>query len=314
MVVAVGSYLAPFTVSGTLVSSKPLQSGAVVIGAADRDADTSLPSDNATIRPDGTFTFNNVPSGDYQLRARAEVEGDPAPLFAAYKVRVGSADVKNVRLSLAPGGRIRGTLTFTGQAPRTHDGLRVRTAAADGHRFGDARPVTVGASGSFDIQGVMPGRHFISVEGLPHPWILDQVHWRGRDLVDLPVDVQSRQVLEDVRLTVSESGAEVTGLVRGADGTPAARALVVVAPLAQQFWTTASRRFALTQSDDGGRYRITGLPPGEYRAAAPEGVDEAAAARPRVIGALVAHGSPLLLTARESRELDLTRIRADAAR
>jgi hypothetical protein len=99
--------------------------------------------------------------------------------------------------------------------------------------------------------------------------------------------------------------AEVAGTVRDPRGKAVPDATIVFVPLSPQFWTPASRRFGLLRADASGRYRLRGLPPGEYRAIASTGLEEADVFRRDLLKDAASSGVPLSLKALEERSLDL---------
>jgi hypothetical protein len=260
------------------------------------------------IDPDGRFTFRNVPPGQYQIRARAETDPQEAALVATYRVVVNGRDLTGLELPLMPGAVVAGRIVQNGRQARTGQGfkgVRVRAPFADGSSFGDAPTGTVGADGAFRIRGLMSGLHVITVEGLEEPWVIETVTWRGEDITDLPIDVEPRQRFEDVRITLTDAASDLTGTVRDARGGPVEDALVVVVPTAAQFWHRSSRRLAVRRSDNGGRYRVRGLPPGEYRALATVDLDETEAYRRDRLAELLELGQPIRLGAPQAQALDL---------
>jgi hypothetical protein len=236
---------------------------------AERDPAAGQPGD-VMIFPDGTFTFTHVPPGNYQIRGRAETDAGGASLFALYRIVVAGDDV-TVALVLRPGASVSGRVTADAvrtPGPGTFAGLRIQAPFADGSSFGDRPTGEAVADGSFTIHGVMSGSHVITVEGLPHPWVLKHVMYRGQDISDAGLEADSGQQLADVRVTITDVASEVTGTVRDAEGHGVAGATVLIIPAAPQFWTRVSRRFGRTPTDADGRYRYRGLPPGEYRVVA----------------------------------------------
>jgi carboxypeptidase family protein len=153
---------------------------------------------------------------------------------------------------------------------------------------------------------MLPGSHLISVEGLQEPWVVKSVTSRGQDVTDTGLEADARQRFDNVRITATDAATEVSGLVRDDNGTPVADAMVLVIPLAQQFWLRSSRRFGLLRTDVDGRFKIRGLPEGEYRVAASVDVDESDAFRVTVLDRLSQAGASLSLKPLEQRVLDLS--------
>jgi Carboxypeptidase regulatory-like domain len=298
----------PARVSGRLSAPNRgrLLSGAVIMTHG--DAAMTVPSQDAMILPDGTFVFSNVAPGRYEIRARGELVPGATAHFATFRVLVEGRDITDVEMTLLPGATITGTILFEPvktPKPAAIAGIRVRAPLTDGSTFGDALTGEVLANGSYAIRGVMAGNHLVTVEGLPYPWIVKSVISRGQDITDVGLEADARQRFENVAITLTDAASDVSGVVRDAKGRPAADAMVLVIPLAQQFWHRTSRRFGWLRTDAAGRFRIRGLPEGEYRAVASLDVDENDAFRTAILERLSDAGTPLTLKDLEQRVLDL---------
>lgn len=298
----------PARVSGRISAPdrRQLLSAAVIMARA--EAATTAPED-ATILPDGTFSFRNVPPGRYEIRARGDIVPGGTAHFATFRVLVEGRDITDVQMGLLPGATVSGLLAFEPvrtPKPATIAGIRVRAPLADGRSFGDALTGEVQPDGSYAIRGLMAGSHLLTVEGLPYPWVLKSVTSRGQDITDAGLEADARQRFEHVRITITDAATEVSGLVRDGKRQAVADAMVLLIPLAQQFWHRTSRRFGLIRTDAAGRFTIRGLPEGEYRAVASLDVDERDAYRAAVLEPLSDAGTPLSLENFEPRVVDLT--------
>jgi hypothetical protein len=298
----------PVRVSGTIATfdQRRLASGAIIMSPGDAEGRDAIATRDVQIRPDGAFAFRNVPPGRYHVRARGEVEPGGTAHFATYSVTVEGRDVDQLAMTLVPGGTIEGLVAAeTVSSPRlAYSGLRVRAPIAGGN-FGDTLTGDVGRDGGFRIRGVMPGSHRILVEGLPDEWVVKSVAYRGQDLTDAVLDVESRQELKDVKVVITDATTEVRGTVADERGRGAARALVAFVPAERRFWTRISRRFRLLRTDSGGRYRIRGLPAGRYHALATYDLDESDAHRRDIVEDVVARAASLDLDDRAHRLVDL---------
>lgn len=300
----------PARVTGLLYTEdrRQLVSGSLIMSPIHGEGLTSVPSHDAMIRGDGTFVFRNAPPGRYQIRARGEVEPGGTALFATFKVVIEGQDITDVNMLLIPGASVSGSVLVEAVGtprPAAWPGARVRAPLGDGSPFGDAPTGDVRPDGSYSIRGIRAGAHVIRVEGLPFPWLLKSVTHRGQDITDLGLEAESRQRFEDVRVTITDVASEVSGTVMDTKGAPVADAMVVILPLSQQFWSRTSRRFGLLRTDAGGRYRLRGLPAGEYRAIASIELDETEAYRRELLQTFSQAGVPLSLKPLEQRRLDL---------
>lgn len=309
----------PARVSGTLMSidRRQLISGAVIMSPTDGEALTVVPTRDVQIQPDGTFAFRNVPPGRYQIRARGEVDPNGISQFATFALTVEGRDVANLDMTLTPGASIDGTVLVEATAtprPETFTGVKVRAPFADGSSFGDTPTGDVSPNGAYRIRGMMTGSHYITVEGLPFPWVLKQVFYKGRDISDTPIDVVSRQQVTDVRVTITDAANDISGVIKDERGRGASDVLVLFIPVAPHFWTRTSRRFGLLRTDPAGQFRIRGLPRGEYRALASNDVDESEVFRRDVLQELIAQAVPIALGDRERRTVELPLVSFSTAR
>jgi hypothetical protein len=265
-------------ITGTLAApdGRPLLTAAAVLVPRDTTTPLPLDADHVELRPDGRFVFGDVPPGNYEIRVRAEIDRNGPMAFGSVAVSVQGRDVTGIAVPLLKGAAVHGTVKWeTRGFPADRARILVRAPLADGTSFGDSLTGTVAADGSFRIRGVMPGWHFFQVEGLPGPWGVKAVYLQGRDISDLPLEIEAGGRIAGVRIVLSTALTEVRGTVRDSAGAPAGGALVIAAPPAGGVALRGSLRFRNTRADRDGRYQLRGLMPGEYRLSAVAGVSDA---------------------------------------
>jgi hypothetical protein len=282
-----------------------LLSGAILMTPRDGEGVPMVPPEQPEIMPDGRFSFRNVAPGHYQIRARGQTPSDVGALFASYAIEVFGNDVDGILMVLRPGAIVDGTVTFEsrrGTRPPEPMTLRVRAPFIDGNGFGESLTGLVQSDGSYALRGVMKGVHQLVVEGLTEPWVLKSVRYRGTDITDLPLSVDERQQLHDVRIVVTDTTSEVTGVVLNPLKLPVANTTVLVCTQVPMFWARTSRRLQVAYTDQAGRWTVRGLPPGEYFAVAAPMVDESDLGRHDRLEALQAIGTPFRLETADARE------------
>jgi hypothetical protein len=298
----------PARLSGSIWTPerRPLASGAIVLIARNSITNTPLLAEDVEFLPDGRFTVRNVPPGQYQLRVRAETDRTLPFWFASFMVTVAGSDVDGIQMVLTPGVVVRGTLEWIPpeRRPRTLAGMRVRAPLADGTSFGDSLTGEIAADGSFRIRGVMTGRHYFTVDGLPEPFVVSAVVHQGRNVIDLPSEVAETQA-PDLRIVVAAGGGELHGSVREPGGGPARDALIVTTAPPSIPPSTANPRFRTTRTDGEGRFHLRGLPAGAYRIAAVAGLDEFIAMRREWLDRIVRRGTDLTVAPNGRQTLDL---------
>ncbi len=294
------------TVTLTASDRSRLRDAAVIMARDSHHLAVERSTNEIAILPDGAFVFTNVAPGVYRIRARAASASSAGALLAVYRIVVGTRDL-DVALTLRPGASLSGRLAADSVStvkPAALAGVQIQAPFADSSGAGETAAGEVVKDGSFTIRGVMPGRHLVTISGLPHPWVLQRVTHRGQDVTDIGLDTDSGQSIDDVRVMITEAATDVSGLVRGEDGRPVAGAVVLLIPGPPQFRTTVSRRFGRTSSGTDGRYRYRGLPPGEYRLVASM-IDPADLDRPDLLQRLNDAGVPLSLDALATPVMDL---------
>ena len=269
----------PSRVSGRLSAEngRQLFSAALIMSPVEGVGVPMVPPDDPKLLPDGTFSFGEVVPGHYQIRARGETDPGGIALFGTFTLQILGNDVQDITIFLHQGavldGRVSVSNTRGTKAPHASS-IRVRAPFVDGNAFGDSLTGTVQADGTFALRGMMKGAHQVVVEGLPPPWIVESVFFRGTDITDVQFDVVQREQFRDVRLTISDTGREVTGVVQNARQLPVANTAVLVFPRVPLFWVRTNRRMRIAYTDRAGRFTVPGLPAGEYYAVASLAVDE----------------------------------------
>jgi len=213
------------------------------------------------INVDGSFAIANVVPGRYVLRARGDDGG--APRFAVQPIAVDS-DVSDVSVTVAPGGTISGRIALSpGLSASTLNDVRIAAPSLEQQVGGQAqaRPDTEGA---FTIDAVTPGPHLIRPNSVPPGWMLRSVTIDGRDVTDTPIEVRSGQLVSNVTVTFTDKVGELSGTIMSDRGDPVTDYTVLAFTTDRTFWRPQSRQILTVRPDQTGRFRMQGLPPGDY--------------------------------------------------
>ena len=130
------------------------------------------------------------------------------------------------------------------------------------------------AEGKYDIPYLRPGNYTVSAGGSALGGLLGEASVGGR-VVRSGLSVSEGGWLEQVDFDLPKP-AELTGVVKGPDGKPAADASVFVRDEDGQLL----ERFSLVTTDATGRYTYKGLAPGRYTILAKRGNDVSAESDP----------------------------------
>jgi hypothetical protein len=253
---------------------------------------------------DGRFTFLEVPSGTYLLDARhAYLEltmtsmrqmstAVPAPLpfpansaraagvtaappgvelsallagglefWGQARVEVGDRNVDDVMLPIRKAGVMSGRLEWaSGSQPNTGN-IDPVLEPADGRRS-LGLPSGLGIEqtpGRFTISGLMSGAYLLRM-----PYIrgtIASITWNGQDYTDRPFDASTESDFRDVVVTLTDATSSVTGNASDAG------AAVIAFPVERERWSNYGFnpvRLKSVLATNDGRFRIDGLPVGEY--------------------------------------------------
>lgn len=220
---------------------------------------------------DGEFQFKNVMPGAYVLQsqfAQAETR-DPTgeftkstPLVARLEVAVADQNIENLIVPLTPGPEIKGVFKTEGADPAPQTTAAKANPSVQFRGVDD--PISSSASyaqanddGTFRMQGVTPTVVRASVNGLPENTYVKSIVFGGQDVKGKDLDLTSGSG-GTLEIVISPNGAEVTGVVRDADGKAVPSAIVQICDKNGEVAKSAN-------TDQNGTFDLKGLAPGEYK-------------------------------------------------
>jgi hypothetical protein len=269
----------PARVTGRLTADdgKPLFSAAIIMSPVEGSGVPMVAPRDPKLLPDGSFSFGEVVPGHYQIRARGQTDPAAVALFGTFALQIDGHDALDIQMTLSQGALLDGRLIVQGsrgaKAPAPGS-IRIRAPFIDGNSFGDSLTGTVQPDGRFALRGMMKGSHQLVIDGLPAPWVVDSVSYRGSDITDVQFDVVHRQEFHDVRVTITDASREISGVVKNARDLPVANTGVLIFPRVPLFWARTNRRMRIAYTDRAGNFSLPGMPAGEYFAVASLAVDE----------------------------------------
>jgi hypothetical protein len=207
---------------------------------------------------------------------QAWVRGTAAapPEFGATALQVAETDLEGVLVRTATGGTLAGRVVLQSDAKPPSPAFTASLIeiaarpALDEIRLpaGSASTTRVRADWTFELRG-LSGPRMLRVSGQPSPWALESITIGGRDVTDEPVEVKPGEVMRGAEIVLTTRTTDVDGTVEMAPSGPSP-ITVLVFPADPPERDPQSRRVQLRRVDRDGRFRIRGLPPGEYLAAA----------------------------------------------
>lgn len=306
-------------VSGRVAGS-PEAVGGLVIRLVPDEAAMMANADVAitTSAADGSFSFPNVPEGDYLLLAGRTLSNFSMPAsvsldrsipglvmqgmsnqmlgigvqlstqtiagvdaMGSIPLSVGRTDVADVVVPVVTSVTVSGVYRMDDGSAVTVQGPvlpAVRLEAAEPHvstgprtsPMMTANSPSAGPPGAFAIPNVLPGRYVLGPM-MAGSLTVVRAEAGGQDLMAGPLEVRAGQPITDMTLTLSAASTTVTGTAVTSRGIAASDAVVLVFPMEEALWPyagTSSLRFRTASTGPHGEWRMAGMPPGRYYAAA----------------------------------------------
>lgn len=301
-------------ITGTAVDSRgtPIRGSVQAISMAMLGG--PLAFNNGQIRPDGSFTIAGLVPNDYALQASTQTGLDAQePEFAAADVTItGDGDVTGVRLVGAKASSLTGRVVIRTGSSRALklSGLRVslQPAPVNGITFSTGPqplPASVGDDGSFQVKTRAGAMRIFFQQGLTAPWTISAVRVRGTDVIDTSVEVRPGEDLADVEVELTDRVTEVSGLLINGRSEPVKGAWVVLFSRDRERWKAPTRYVRAGRADADGRYKVTGLPPGEYLAWSTETDEPGTLSDPDLLDRIETRATALTLREAEPKTIDL---------
>ncbi len=242
-----------------------------LIGVANVTAASTMFGPGA-LRPDsnGRAVWQQLMPGTYQFYGRGAVGGQGDDTAMSLWLRtdaiVDGRDMQQIVLRFSEGRSIRGKLQ-AGGGPTAVDLSRAQLTleplvAIAGTAIPTA-PSELGADGGFAFTRVPPGTYRLKVSGVPG-WTPLAAELRGRDVLDLGFVVTADEDVTGLSVLMTNRPTEIAGLVSDALGRPSPEYSVVVIAAQPELRGAPRRTSSLVKIGPDGRFRVTGLPPGDY--------------------------------------------------
>ena len=261
------------TVSGTVLdaSGAPAESPFVSLNVY---AEGSGGGRGVIAGADGRFRIDHVAAGSYAIEAGIggrDRPQDRRPREAAFvPIRIDNEDVTDMIITLQKGVDVPGRIVLEdpSQTLPPSEGGRVSVWArlandslpGSGSKLYDYAK----ADHTFTLRGMF-GRRVLGFTNVPRGFFVKQVRYRGKDVIDTPVDFTQGGEAGTIDVILSNRGATVTGRVLDDLANPARRAYVW---LLRVDGDAATDMAGEASTSENGEFRFGPLRPGEYVAVA----------------------------------------------
>jgi hypothetical protein len=263
----------------------------------------------SAIKSDGSFTLTNVAPGDYFLDVRTRSNAEPES--ASVPVSVTGDDIAGVSIVTSKGATVRGQITFEGGVPGNirADSVQVSQVSLDPARASSmpTTPPRTNDDWTFEMKGVAPGLRTFRVPRAPANWIVKSVTVNGDDITDKGYEFKGTEDMTGLQITLTNVISEAVGTVSDVKGTPSREYTALVFSTDRDRWTLPQTRFVkLGRPDQEGRFRIRGLPSGEYYAIALDYLEPGEEGDPELLDRLRGSSSTLKFSIGDGENKSIT--------
>jgi hypothetical protein len=222
------------------------------------------------------FELPGLPPGSYYLYAMIP-SGRANPSYAAGRmaIDVGNQDITDLRIGMRPNGTITGRIRPDDASSLPVSSLKLLLTPLENipamlrmtagyASINTPRPPD--STGVFTLSNIPEGRYRLSIPSLPQDVYIDEILQGGSSVFDRGLEVSEITSLP-IEIVLGHHGGTLAGVVES-------RATVVLVPDAEQ--RQNSSLYKRVTSDSSGRFRLTGIHPGNYKIFAFENIPEGA--------------------------------------
>ncbi|MEN3339057.1 MAG: hypothetical protein V7647_2733 [Acidobacteriota bacterium] len=316
-------------ITGVVIGSDGKPSAGSMVTAMSRNGDNMmgmmLGGSSSRTNRDGTFTLAGLPPGEFILQSRTmqimttgsgdmmsfsatiSEPGTPQAESGSVVLAVNGEDLGNVVITQSKGATASGQITFAdGARPSNMPALRVMAIPSNEiSMMGSGPPAQANADGTFELRG-LAGAFVLRVVNLPQGWMLRSVLVNGEDVTDRGMEFKGTESIAGIEIVVTSKVTELSGAVKGPSGAPVKDYTVMVFSDDPERWTIPNSRYVVSaRPDQEGRFKLRGLPPGGYYAAAADYLAQGEWGDPELLERIKTKASRITLEDGEKKVLDL---------
>ena len=298
-------------VSGTVLDSqgRPMAAGFVMV--MQRNGGMGfMTMPGGQIQPDGTFTINSLAPGEYTLRASTQGGFNDVAEVASVPITVSGADMTGVRLAAAKPSPLSGRIVFSDSVAAAslrpamlRPFLTPKNPEESGPMMGGGPP-KVNDDFTFEFRS-QPGTMVIRMGSSMPGWGLKAVRVNGIDVTDDGFEVRPSEGIDGIEIELTNRQSDFSGLVTNSRGETVRDYTVVVFAQDRERWTPGSRYQRISRPDQDGRFKVTGLPAGQYYAIAVDAIEPGDASDPEFLDRVRSRATRFSLNDGEIKTMDL---------
>jgi hypothetical protein len=150
-----------------------------------------------------------------------------------------------------------------------------------------------------------PGVYRLNLATVGMGWAIRSVRLNGVDVTDAGFEIKGNQEIGGLEVELTNKLTTISGLVTNARGDTLKDYSTLVFAQDSARWGVNPRYQSMGRPDQDGRFKISGLPPGDYYIIALDRIDTGEAGDPEFLERIRTKASRLSLDEGETKTLDL---------
>jgi protocatechuate 3,4-dioxygenase beta subunit len=298
-------------VTGTATGSdgKPLAPAFIMVMPS--DGAFFGPAGTTQVQPDGTFTLTGLAPGSYTLRAQKMGPAADGPEIAMTPISVTGEDLSDVHLIAAKPSALTGRV-IVDAAARPSLPATLMIGVMPMNLFSIPAPPPPPARIAEDMSFATkspPGLMRLTLGGgfnaSPTGWTIRSIRMNGADVTDTGIDIKPNEDISGIELELTNKLTTISGLVKNSRGEASKDYTTIVFAQDKTKWTTGTRYQSVGRPDQDGRFKISGLPEGEYYIIAVDRLETGQSGDPDFLESVRSRATSFSLREGETRTIDL---------
>ena len=151
----------------------------------------------------------------------------------------------------------------------------------------------------------MVGNNHLNAFNMPQSWSIRAIRVNGVDVIDDGIDVKPGEQVTGVDVELTNKITTVSGLVTNTRGERAKDCTLVIFTADNRRWKPNGRYLRTARPDQDGRFKVPGLPPGEYNIIAIDKLETGQWTDPDFLERLRFKATAFTLSEGETKTVDL---------